>query len=329
MEPEQALKEIESGKIRPTYLLHGDEYFHVLAIVTALKQRVIQGADGGMSLSEYGGDVGLAQVLDDLRTMTFFGGTRLVIVNNADSFVADNKDALGRYAKSPSNTGCLVLVCSKKPDARWALVKAVQQNGAFVPCITPKPWKLIAWVRTRATVLGKSIGQSAARLLTDIVGADLAQLDSHLQMLVTYVGKRRAITDADVAATVQDEKTVEVWDLMDGIAGKNGKMALEALDRLLPKVGMEAPRLALIGRTLLRLCSVKKMMERYDSDARVVQALNMHPYAAKKNIEQARKFTNEELTFGVRKALEADILIKNGRMKPRLAVEKLIVELCK
>ena len=330
MEPEQALKEIESNTIRPAYLLYGEEYFHVLAILTALRQQVIQDTDGGMSLSEYNGpEATPARVLDDLRTMTFFGGMRLVIVDNADSFVADNKDALGRYAKSPAKSACLVLVCGKKPDARWVFVKAVQETGAFVPCDTPKPWKLVTWVRGRAQVLGKSIGQSAARLLLEIVGADMAQLDSHLRMLVTYVGKRKTISDADVAATVEEEKTVQVWDLMDGIATKDGKMALEALDRLLPKTGMEAPRLSLIGTTLLRLRSVKNLMERHGSEARVAQALNMHPFFAKKNIEHARKFTSEELSLGVRKALEADILIKNNRMKPRLAVEKLIVELCK
>jgi len=329
MYPEQVLKEIEKKKIRRVYLLYGDEYYYRNAVVSALTHNVLEDS-GGMCVSEYdGGQVTAAQVLDDLRTMTFFGGTRLVIVENSDSFLRHNKDVLARYAKSPSKTGCLVLVCGNKPDGRWAVVKAIEQAGAIVPCETPQSGRLPAWTRNRARALGKTITASAAQLLVEIVGGDLAQLDSHLQTLVTYIGKKKTITDEDVAATVEEEKTVRIWDLMDGVADKDGKMALEALDRLLPRAGMETARLALIGRTLLNLSKVKKMMEHLGSEAKVVRALNMHPYAAKKNIERARRFTGKELALGIRKALETDILIKNNRMPPRLAVEKLIVELCR
>jgi DNA polymerase-3 subunit delta len=329
MYPEQALKQIEKGTIRPIYLLHGDEYFYTRAIVAALRAQVLKENDPAMCLSEYdGAEAAAAQVLDDLRTMTFFGGTRLVVVENADRFLRDNKDLLARYAKSPSKTGCLVLLCESKPDGRLAFVRAVSKKGAIVQCSAPKGGKLAYWVKDRARTLGKAIGEGAASLLIDIVGADLAQLDSHLRMLVTYVGGRNSITEQDVATTVEEARATEIWDLMDGVAGKDGKMALEALDRLLPKAGMEAARLSLIGGTLLRLRNVKKVMEHTGSEASVATTLKMHPYFARKSVEQAKKFTSEELAVGVRRAFEADILIKSNRMKPRLAVEKLIVELC-
>ena len=330
MDPEEVLKELEKKKIRPVYLLHGDEYFYTREIILALRQQVLQGGDASMCLSEYDGpNVTVAEVLDDLRTMTFFGGMRLVIVENADGFMRDNKEVLARYAQSPAETGCLVLVCDRKPDGRWVLVQAVSKNGAMIACEAPRGGRIFYWIRARATQHGKTLGRSASGLLLDIVGGDLAKLDSHLKMLATYVGKRKSITEEDVATAVGEEKTVQVWDLMDGIASKNGKMALEALDRLLPRVNMETARLSLIGTTLLNLRNVKKLMERLGSEAKVVRALKMHPYAAKKNIEHAGKFSGEELELGIRKALEADILIKSSRMTPRLAVEKLIVELCK
>jgi|GEM_PF-5584648 len=329
MYPEQVLKEIEKKKIKPVYLLYGEEYYYRNAVVSALTHNVLHDS-GGMCVSEYdGGQVTAAQVLDDLRTMTFFGGTRLVVVENCGVFLRDNKDIVAKYVKSPAKTGCLVLVCADKPDGRWGVVKAIEQAGAIVPCETPKFGELLASIRNRAREQGKTITGPAAQLLVEIVGADLAQLHSHLQMLVTYIGKKKTITDKDVAATVEEDKTVPIWDLMNGVAGKNSKMALEALDRLLPRAGMETARLALIGKALLNLSKVKKMMERLGSEKEVVRALNMHPYAAKKNIERARKFSSHELAIGIRKALETDILIKNSRITPRLGVEKLIVELCK
>jgi DNA polymerase-3 subunit delta len=268
-------------------------------------------------------------VLDDFRTMTFFGGKRLAIVESADAFVADNKDVLARYTESPSPVGVLVLVCNKKPDGRLKAVKNIEKNGDVVPCVPPKGKRAIGWVRDRARDLDKQMSYSAAQLLVDIVGNDLGQLDAALQMLSTYVGKQRSIGESDVAQTVDSEKSIEIWELMDGIATRDGKAALEALDRLLDRSGQEVARLSLIGTTLLRLRNVKRVMEMYGSADQVSKVLKMHPFAAKKNVEQARKFSDEELARGLRRALEADILIKSNRMEPRVAVEKLIAELCR
>ena len=344
--PEQALAEIEKGAIKPVYLLYGPEYYYRRQLVTALRQHVLKDVDPAFCYSEYNAkDAPLAKVLDDLRTMPFFGGRRLVIVEEADAFLREKKDdeeaekkkpkrdskrdILARYAQAPSKTGVLALLCDEKPDMRGALVKAVDGNGAFIACITPRYGDLLAWIRSRARELGKPITQGGAQAMVDIIGADLAQIDSHMQMLATYVGDRKSITEEDVIAAVDSERVTEIWDLLDGVASKNAKRALESLDRLLPKSGMESVRLALIGSTLLKLRGVKRMLDKLRDDEKVIAALRMHPYAAKKSIDQSRRFTWAELNRGLRGALDADIAIKTSRIDPRLALERFIVELCR
>jgi len=332
LHPDQVVAEAAKGRVRPIYLLYGTEYYYRRAIISALRQELFKDAEPGMCLSEYDGkskELAVGRVLDDVRTLTFFGGMRLVIVENADGFVSENKDVLGRYAKAPSKTGCLVLLCDEVPDQRWVLAKEIDAHGAQVACVTPKYGPLLAWMKTRARELGKNLAHPAAQALSDIVGPDLAQLDSHIQMLVTYVGSRKSIEEQDVLAAVDQEKVTEIWDLLDGVASKNARKALEAFDRLLPKAGMESARLASISGTLLKLRTVKKMMDTIRDEQKVIQRLKMHPYAAKKSIEQSRRFSWQDLDRGLRGALEADIAIKSSRMEPRLAVETFIVELCR
>jgi len=330
MFPEEAVNHIEKGAVKPLYLLHGPEHFYKHEIVLALRRQILKDGDPGMALSEYdGGQTEAARVLDDLRTMTFFGGMRLVIVENADPFIKANNHTLAKYAQSPSKTGCLVLLCDEKPDARLGSTKAIEHSGVVVPCAAPKGARLSGWARNRARLLGKTLAPKAADALAGIVGADLAQIDSHLQMLLTHVGDRKTIEEADVLGTVQQEKVTEIWDLVDGVAAKNAKQALEALDRLLPKTGMESARLALIGGTIIKLRTAKLLLEKFRNGSKVVQMLKMHPYAAQKTVDQSKKFTRDELELGLRKALDADIAIKSNKMAPRLAVEKYIVELCK
>lgn len=344
--PEQALAEIEKDVIKPIYLLYGPEYYYRRQLITALRQHVLKDSDPAFSYSEYDAsdkNTSLGKPLDDLRTMPFFGGRRLVILEAADTYLRGDKDddkktkreskrdILGRYAQSPSKTGVLALICDDKPDMRGAFVKAVDLAGGFIACVTPRYGDLLAWIRNRARELGKAITPGGAQAMVDIIGADLALIDSHMQMLITYTGDRKSITEDDVIAAVDSERVTEVWDLLDGVASKNAKLALESLDRLLPKSGMESTRLALIGGTLLKLRSVKKMLDTIRDEEKVIAMLRMHPFAAKKSIGQARRFTWAELGRALRGALETDIAIKTSlsRIDPRLAVEKFIIELCK
>lgn len=333
LHPDQLIAEIARNKVRPICVLYGTEYYYRRAIISALRQSLFKDAEPGMCLSEYDGknkETAVGRVLDDVRTLTFFGGMRLVIVENADGFVSENRDILGRYAKAPSRTGCLLLLCDERPDARYALVKELEAAKSLVACVTPKYGPLLTWMKNRTRELGKTLAHPAAQALSDVVGPDLAQLDSHIQMLITYVGSRRAIEEQDVLAAVDQEKVTEIWDLLDGVASKNAKKALEAFDRLLPKAGMESARLAAISGKLLMLRTIKKKIDR-EGEQKVAGELSrrMHPYAAKKSIEQSRRFSWQDLDRGLRGALEADIAIKNNRMEPRLAVETFIVELCR
>ena len=333
LHPDQVIAEIAKGKVRPVYLMFGTEYYYRRAIISALRQALFKDVEPGMCLSEYNGkekDLAVGRVLDDVRTLTFFGGMRLVIVENADGFVSEHRDVLGRYAKAPSKTGCLVLLCDEAIDQRWVLAKETDTNGAQVACVTPRYGQLISWMKTRARELGKNLAHPAAQALSDIVGPDLAQLDSHMQMLVTYVGSRRSIEGQDVLAAVDQEKVTMIWDLLDGVASKNARLALEAFDRLLPKAGMESARLASISSTLLKLRTLKKKIED-EGERKVADELlrRMHPFVVKKSLEQSRRFSWHDLDRGLRGALEADIAIKSNRMEARLAVETFIVELCR
>ena len=56
-----------------------------------------------------------ADVLDELRTVPFLSGRRVVVVRNADTFVSGNRGLLECYFESPCRTGVLVLVVESWP----------------------------------------------------------------------------------------------------------------------------------------------------------------------------------------------------------------------
>src|SRR5690348_18462558 len=88
-----------------------------------------------------------------------------------------------------------------------------------------------------ARAIGKEHGvefeKGAAEDLAEFVAADLMRLKTEIDKLATYVSGKKLIHREDVSALVVSEKTTTVWELADMLASRQGKKALEFLNRLL------------------------------------------------------------------------------------------------
>src|SRR6516162_7207276 len=98
------------SKPHPVYAVVGDEEFLKRQVLSVLKELVLGGGDESFGLSTYPGDKAeFATVRDDLDTLPFLGGRRLIVVEAADPFVTRYRANLEKYVAQPSATGVLVL----------------------------------------------------------------------------------------------------------------------------------------------------------------------------------------------------------------------------
>ncbi|MCA9102780.1 MAG: hypothetical protein KDA63_16590, partial [Planctomycetales bacterium] len=173
--------------VAPVYALHGDESFLKRLVFEAVRGDVLGGGDadgddtddGEWSLHRVvGKDAELRDVLDELSTPALFGGgTRLVVVDDADKFVSDNRAGLEAYVAAPSRAGVLVLIVDSWPS-NTRLAKAVASAGVAVDCSAPAVGRVGRWVTARATdVHAIAIDAQAVDVLLEIVGADLGRID--------------------------------------------------------------------------------------------------------------------------------------------------------
>src|SRR5918997_1158221 len=95
-----------AAKPVPVYAPVGSDAFlqlqklrEVLAALPADAQRI--DADGERAE--------LAEVLDELRSFAMFGGSKVVVVRDADAFVSRFREQLEDYVASPTDSGTLVL----------------------------------------------------------------------------------------------------------------------------------------------------------------------------------------------------------------------------
>src|SRR5262249_10457486 len=149
-------------------------------------------------LSVHAGDkASFTAITDELRTLPFLSPCRLVVVENADPFVTDNRAELERYVAEPSPTGVLVLVV-KTWMSTTKLAKLLDAQ-ATITCKAPATHRLPEWcVRWASATHGKQLTAPAAQLLVELVGPEMGLLDQEMGKLAVYVGEAKRIDQQDV-----------------------------------------------------------------------------------------------------------------------------------
>lgn len=203
-------------------IVGADPFLRRLALSEVLARLDGTASDLGPTMID--GDAAvLAEVLDEVRTASLLGDVRIVIVDDADSFISRHRDQLERYSAQPSPTGVLILLCKSLP-ANTRLHKAIKKTGEVIKCEPPTRRALVGWVVDRAAkVYGKKVAPGVVELLREQIGEAPGMLDAELSKLATFVDDRPEITRADVDALTGHSREEVVFGVIDSIlAGETG-----------------------------------------------------------------------------------------------------------
>ncbi len=188
----------------------------------------------------------LAKVLDELRTLSILSPNRLVIIDNADSFLSSHRDDFEPYVREGFSGGHLILKLDKALDSRTKFGKAIKEAGWPVECKQPfdrpPPWMtgtplwkndltdwLVGWAKTKKL----KIDPQTAFHLQERVGNDLSQLDKSLEKIKTFLGDTRDVDERAVDQVTADIREDSVFDLVEKfILGQRTK-ALSIFERLM------------------------------------------------------------------------------------------------
>jgi DNA polymerase-3 subunit delta len=334
---------------RPICALFGDEPFLKGQVLAELRKRVLAGDDGEFS---YRGFIGEEiedprAVFDELGTVALFGsGQRLVVVNDADPFVTDNRPALEAYVANPKTTGVLVLEVTRWPS-NTKLYKAVAEKGLSIDCNAPSPGEMMKWMKARAEAEhNASLEPPAAERLLEIVGPQMGRIDQELAKLALMSGApasrggKAKITAEHVLANVGGWQVREIWDMIGAAAAGDASKALVMLDRLVASGQEPIGLLAMLASKLRPLAAATRAFEDAETAGRratlrqavAESSAKVWPQMldeAERNMKQLGRQRTGQL---YRWLLEADLALKGGKSSggaPRMVLEELIVRLGK
>ena len=309
----------------PVYVVCGPEPFLKHETVAGLVARALGGRTDCLGPSKFEGDrAELAEVLDEVRTLSLLGEMRVVVVADADGFVSRHRAALERYCIDPSDMGCLILLC-KSFGANTRLYKKVNGFGGVITCEAPRGAALVSWICNRSLkTYGKRIDRGGAGRLRNHVGDSLGVLDQELDKLTTYVGERPNITAEDVDVLVGNVREQRVFAITDAMAEGDARTALHQWERVL------ATDRAAPGRAIGGLAwGIRRLLEAHDAVAggtpahRLAQQFRTKPEILERRL---RRVSRRQLEDQLCDLLEADVASKTGASEVSRAVERFIIK---
>jgi DNA polymerase-3 subunit delta len=203
--------QLAAGEAGPLYLLVGADAVERAAVAAEFVS-IIEEELRPFNVDRcYGGDTSIDALLDAANMFPLMSPRRVVIVLDGEKVLApkrESKDAdeqaerLEAYVASPAPHATVVFVCGSL-DMRRRVSKALVRDGFVVDCGTIEDATAAErWVKTRAAQEQVPLEGGAVRALVERAGLDIGRLRAGLERVSLYAMGQKAITAADVAASV-------------------------------------------------------------------------------------------------------------------------------
>jgi DNA polymerase-3 subunit delta len=352
--------------VPPVCVLFGEEPLLKHESLERLRSAVLQGEDGELSFTVFeGGSVEPREVFDELATVSMFGGgRRMVLLEDADKFVAKYRSNLEDYCDKPRAASVLVLEVES-----WAsntrLFKKLAQTGLQINCNLPRQkWgdtvdeePVLEWLTLRATTRHQAkLAGGAGELLLEIVGPQLGRLDQELAKLALLAGagqpgdaaegkkqkaegnKTHTITRELVEQAVGGWRAKTAWGMIEAALEGNAREALVQLDRLLLAGEEPIALFAMMSGSLRRMAAAARIVQQSETQSRRItlpQALQEAGVTPRKFVldkaeRQLRQIGRHRAAKIYRWLLGADLALKGASSsgdRARMVLEQLIVRL--
>ena len=313
---------------KQVYVIYGDDTYLRREAAGAIVRCVLGAEADEMAVRRFDGNAAsLADVLDELRTLPFFAKRRVVVVEDADPFVTKNRRELETYVETAGGTGVLVLMVKSWP-ATTLLYRQVAAHGVSIECNSPGEKELIPWLIDHAARNQAKLETDAAKLLFELVGAEVGLLASEVEKLAVYVGSTGLIRRADVARMVEAGRIETVWKVIDSATLGQTAQAISDLDDLL--AGGEHPIkvLAAFTSSLQRIHHAGQLRARRVPLEEACRIAGIREFLVDKTRRQHTHLGPGRVDRIPALLLKADMDLKGGSvLDPRVVLEGLLIEL--
>jgi DNA polymerase-3 subunit delta len=347
------IAEVKAGRLRPGYVLAGDEIYLYERCRRVLVDTLIDPSLREFSLSDLDlAETSIFHVLDLARTPSLMAPFQVIFVRNLKNLYTrgakkEEFAALKDYFRSPNPQAVLIFVADhlripadlRRMDLQVKerlerIRETLGDDCGVVELARVDEADAVRWLLATAESREMKFDPDAARELADALGADMMLIASELEKLMLYAFDRKRITLGDVETMVLAAKQRSLYELTDAISARDKPRALALLHGLLNASdgGEDSAigHLYMLARTFRQMIVI---LEKNVRDSRAIwqalwQGFRMPPFAAEDLIRQARRYSSRrELTQKLRLIANADLELRSSPPDKRLVLERLVLQL--
>lgn len=229
------MRDIESRRFAPIYLLTGDEGYFIDAIAERLSNTILNEAERSFNqVVAYGQDSDTGKIVMLCRQMPMMGSYQVVIVREAQQLL--KIDNLVHYTSSPQASTILIICYKNKEqgrglDKRTAFYKSCQKCGVVFESVRPREYEIDTWLSSYLQSTGLRFEPKAMAMLKEHVGMDIARMVREIDKLgVSMPEGERAVTDAHIEQYIGLSKEFNSFELNDAVMKRDVGRAMRIAD---------------------------------------------------------------------------------------------------
>ncbi|MFT3776302.1 MAG: DNA polymerase III subunit delta [Minicystis sp.] len=347
MTPEEAIAEAAGGKLRPVYLVLGEERLLVDRVVSAIREAAGKGGVPGFNEDKFtAGEAQVGAIVGAARMVPMMAPRRFVLVRGLDRWEkkdgedeapkANKKgkievsplDELAEYAKEPPSSTVMVLV-SPKLHGQRRIVTGAKKGGYLVSCEPLSRDALPRWIENAAREKGHKISAEVADLLAEIAGPELGYVADAVERLSLYVGPKNPITEDAVAAVVTRVRQSTVWELLDVLGKRDTAGALAILADVFDPRDGGLKLLGAVAWSVRQLVKFESALRAGADPREAAQRSGMPPFKANDAARTVRAVPPGTLPGWMRLLAEADLALKGSKRQAQAILETMLIEMCR
>jgi DNA polymerase-3 subunit delta len=317
-------KELAKGRLRPAYLLAGEEPLLRDDALAAIRGAVLGGGTDDWNYDRLPGESATAGVLQDaVRALPVMASHRLVVLAEPErrrgAAAKTLTDALADVVKElGAQLETVLVVIATKADKRSRWVKAFAEPSVRVECEPPKAGKaLLTFIEREARSQGLDLEGGCAALLAERIGPQLLVLRQELGKAALLAGPGEPVMLLHVEASSSAIAAQPVWDLTDAIGTGRVAEAISLLSRIIATGAAPQQVLATLAGHFRKLAVLRTGGD-----------VAGHPYVVKKLQSQAGRYSQKALRECLSAIHDTDLALKGmGSLPPQLALEHLVIDL--
>jgi len=319
--------EIIKGEIKPVYFLSGEDSYSINLTLNIISKSVDTYITSEFDKEIFHGkEITLQNVLSNASTFPFGSQKKLIVLKEFEE-IKDKKE-LKNYAVSPSEFTVLIIIHNGSlPKKLTEPFKTLNELNFLYEAKALKGKYLLSWLSSFAASKNKTLDNTNAQLLVDLIGENREMLEAQLDKIFTYLGERTEITFEDIKKLSVALKEFSIFDLQDAVAKKDSSETLKIAFNMLDNGKELTEILNYFTRYFLTVSRVFELDRDKIPQSEGAKILGIHPFYYMKCRELRKSYTDKDLLNVSRALLKADIAIKTTNTDKKTLATILFAEM--